>query len=212
MTPEVDSDTSLIAKYLRRYGRPRIQLFFILLLTGGVGVAASFGLLHLGLRPMWLRYPAAALCAYVFFLWVLRLWARRQLARPELVRELQRLKRVPEAAPGKPFNPDLVNWLDFLNVFDDIPVALVITGLLIAIALLVLVIAAAPLLLAEVLLDALLVAGIWHRLRQAGANQTMSAAVRTTRVPAALVILGLAAVGGFLQWIDPTADSIGDLF
>jgi hypothetical protein len=40
----------------------------------------------------------------------------------------------------------------------------------------------------------------------------MSAAVRATRVPAALVLLGLAVLGAVFQWINPAADSIGDLF
>jgi hypothetical protein len=207
------TDTSLIAKYLRRYGRPRAQLFLILVLTGAVGVLASIGLLHVGVRPMWLRYPIAAAAAYLFFLWVLRVWARRQLSRPEVVRELQGLRPGPEPAPGTSFSPPrFLDWLDFLSFVDDTSLSWILAGLLVAGVLVALVVAAAPVLLAEILLDALIVAGLWHRLRQAGANQTMSAAVRATRVPAALVLLGLAVLGAVFQWINPAADSIGDLF
>jgi hypothetical protein len=164
------ADASIIARYLERFGWPRIQLFFILLLTGVIGVGVSVCFLQLGLRLMWIRYPLAAAVAYAAFLWALRFWAHRQLARQDLLADLARAQQAPpEAAPAKSKSKlDILDWFDVLNVVDDVPVALAVAGVLAVLILLVLVIAAAPLLLADILLDALLVAGLWRRRTMAG--------------------------------------------
>ncbi|MDP1611001.1 MAG: hypothetical protein Q8M11_08060 [Sulfuritalea sp.] len=57
-------------------GFPRLQMFFLVTLTGAVGLAASFTLLHGGVESMPARYPLAVGCAYVAFLFLLWLWLR----------------------------------------------------------------------------------------------------------------------------------------
>lgn len=57
-------------------GFPRLQMFFLVMLTGTAGLAASFTLLHGGVESMLARYPLAVGCAYLAFLFLLWLWLR----------------------------------------------------------------------------------------------------------------------------------------
>lgn len=55
---------------------PRTQMGFLVGLTGGFGLLASFALLNAGIDSMALRYPLALGLAYMFFLSLLWLWLR----------------------------------------------------------------------------------------------------------------------------------------
>ena len=57
-------------------GYPRLQMFFLVMLTGAAGLAASFTLLHGGVDSMPARYPLSVGCAYLVFLFLLWLWLR----------------------------------------------------------------------------------------------------------------------------------------
>ncbi len=48
----------------------------LVLLTGGSGLVASYGLLQAGVTTMWLRYPLALCAAYGVFFFLLWLWLR----------------------------------------------------------------------------------------------------------------------------------------
>lgn len=57
-------------------GYPRLQMMMLVGLTGGAGFLTSYGLLHLGLHTIWLRYLLAMCGAYLAFLFLLWLWLR----------------------------------------------------------------------------------------------------------------------------------------
>ena len=61
---------------IERDSFPRVQMFFLVTLTGAAGFLVSFVLLHAGVDAMWLRYPAAVGMAYLAFLFLLWLWLR----------------------------------------------------------------------------------------------------------------------------------------
>lgn len=210
--------------YLRRYGAPRVQLFLILVLTGTVGATLSFILLRMGLKWMWLRYPLAACLAYLTFLVLLRMWAHHQLNRPDLVSYLDHERRLPvegTPAPSRAVEDtesrfdlgglDLLDLLDVPSSLDEIPVVLLVIVIILVIVAILSVLVIAPVLLAEVLLDGLLVAGLWRRFKQKGATESVWGTLRATYVPAMVVIAGLAAIGYLLHLIDPSARSIGDV-
>jgi hypothetical protein len=71
------------------------------------------------------------------------------------------------------------------------------------------VIYAAPLLLAEVALDAALVSAAYRKLRREDAGHWAGAAVRRTWIPATVLIVSLVAAGYALQRVVPEARSIG---
>lgn len=57
-------------------GFPRLQMFFLVMLTGAAGLATSFGLLRSGVDTMLVRYPLSVGGAYLVFLFLLWLWLR----------------------------------------------------------------------------------------------------------------------------------------
>jgi hypothetical protein len=61
---------------LRQSGFPRLQMFLIVVLTGGVGLLTSAGMLHAGFEVMWSRYLCAMLAAYGAFFVFVWLWLR----------------------------------------------------------------------------------------------------------------------------------------
>jgi hypothetical protein len=67
-----------LKRQLERESYPRLQMGFIVALTGAAGWLWSFLLLHAGVGSMALRYPLALLGAYGCFLLLLWLWLRTQ--------------------------------------------------------------------------------------------------------------------------------------
>ncbi len=70
----------------------------------------------------------------------------------------------------------------------------------------------APLLLAEVLFDAALAAGLYRRLRDVRGEHWLRTALRRTAAPFAALAVLLAVAGGILQHLAPEASSIGEVF
>jgi len=65
-----------LKRQLERESYPRLQMGFIVALTGAAGWLWSFVLLHAGVDGMALRYPLALVGAYGCFLFLLWLWLR----------------------------------------------------------------------------------------------------------------------------------------
>jgi len=212
-----------IAQYLRRKSQPRLLLFAILVFTGIVGAASSFLMLHVKFKAMYLRYPIAALIAYLVFLLLLRLWQSHQAHQPDLAIQLgtepnvhntPNVQMEHKKTGSKRSFLDALDAVDLLNVFDDAPgllICFLIAVIVGALALLGLVLSFAPILLAEVLLDGLLIAGIWKRFKKSGEDNPLRAAFRITRIPALIVILALFVIGYVFKLVDPSANSIGDV-
>jgi hypothetical protein len=212
--------------YIRRWRQPHLVLFVILVLTGAVGAAASFLLLHMGLIRMWLRYPIAAYAAYGAFLVCLHLWRDRLLSQPESAVEVERMAEEAESVGSgndpttKEFSQSKgsllsdLNPLDFVDLPDDPSAFLILAVIVMVVAALIIigfVIVTGPALLAEILLDGLLVSGLWHRFKKSGGEDPLGAAFRMTWIPALAVILLLAVAGWFLGLAVPSARSLGDV-
>lgn len=65
-----------LRRHLEQASHPRVQMAFIVALTGAAGLLFSFLLLQAGVHHMALRYPLALALAYLFFLFLLWLWLR----------------------------------------------------------------------------------------------------------------------------------------
>mgnify|MGYP000909012363 CR=1 FL=1 len=65
-----------LRRTLERDFYPRIQMGFIVFLTGGIGLLISFALLQAGIENMAVRYPTSLAGAYLGFLLLLWLWIR----------------------------------------------------------------------------------------------------------------------------------------
>lgn len=209
-------------EYFRRRGFPRFMLGIVLLLTGLAGFGISFGLLRAGLEAMWLRYPLAVLGAYGIFLLLMRLWVEIERRNfdpndPELLAALEADRPQPvftDRQKGKG------SWLDWLDLpVDLVPgdegclggvVVLVLFGAVLGlIGLVFAILAAAPALIAEVFVDAVLVGALYRRLKIAARENWLGTCIRKTWVFVVVTMFVLFAVGGYLTVSAPGAKSLG---
>jgi hypothetical protein len=115
-------------------------------------------------------------------------------------------------SPGDGASSLLVPDIDVDDAW-PVVVALIVGGIVLlgAAAALIYVVYYAPVLLAEIALDAALVTGIYRRLRKQDARYWLSSAIRHTWKPAVVITVCLFALGSVIQWAVPTARTIGDL-
>jgi hypothetical protein len=71
---------------------------------------------------------------------------------------------------------------------------------------------AAPVLLAEILVDGLLVTGLYQRLKKVERRHWLESAVRRTLLPVVLVAVLFTAAGYLMQRAVPEAQSIGGVW
>jgi hypothetical protein len=222
--------------YFQKRSFPRLMLGLILLTTGLIGFTVSYGLLHAGVHPMWVRYPVAVLVAYAVMLVLVRLWIEIEQRRfdPDDPVVLEAIQRVDERdleasteradadddkvgvakAKKKSSGFDLGdlggcgNLDGCVDVEGCIPLLLVgvVLGL---VAVLGITLAGAPVLLAEIFLDAFLIGALYRRLRVPAKEHWLATAVRKTWKSALITMVLLGIGGGALQYLVPGAHSIG---
>lgn len=214
-------------------GYPRAVVLFVLALSGGAAFLFSAATLRLGLEHMGVRYFLATLAGYATFLVLIRAWIayRRGFdeaadALSEIVDNIAQGDRHGNASEAARFaggrgggggggatwdSPSSAGVGDALNVDADElwPVILAVVCAIGALFALVYVVWAAPLLLAEVAVDAALVGTVYRRLRREDARHWLDAALRRTWLPALATSLLMLAAGFTLQWAAPGAQSIG---
>jgi hypothetical protein len=114
-------------------------------------------------------------------------------------------------------------FLDSINLnidldFDDEGCAVVLALAALALAILAglvvsfYVVWAAPALLAEILIDGLLVAGLYKRVKTAERRHWLRAAVRRTALPVVLTAVSFTAAGYLMQHAAPEARSVGEFW
>jgi hypothetical protein len=207
---------------LLRHGLPRFQMAVLLALTGATGFLASFVLLKLGVGSMTLRYPTAVALAYGVFLLLLRLWLKLQRDGWGDVADFgmnvfENSDFVVSDAPhpmggGASLARDSGSGLDFSFDLEGAGFLVLLAALLVAVAALgaaVWILWIAPGLLAEVLVDGLVLAALYRRLRQPQPTGWLTGAVRRTCVPALIVAVLLSGAGALLHQAVPGACSIG---
>ncbi len=202
--------------YFSQRSFPRFILGSILILTGLTGFGISFGLLRAGMESMAFRYPLAVVGAYAVFLMLVRLWAeweRAQFDADKVVVPGNEKKTVPVfREEGR--------WWDALDPTSAIDVGdgclpalvavLVVTAIVALVAAVVTAISAAPILIAEVFIDAVLAGALYRRLKIASQEHWLGTAVRRTWLYALGTAIILGAAGVVLDLYAPGSDSIGD--
>ncbi len=224
--------------YFRKRSFPRLMLGLILLVTGLVGGTVSYGLLHAGVHPMWLRYPVSVLAAYAVMLALVKMWIEIEQRRfnpddPALREAIQQVDERDLAATAETDGRDGAktaaagkkqkggfqlgdlgdlggcgNLDGCVDVEGCVPLLLVgvVLGL---VAVLAITLAGAPVLLAEIFLDAFLIGALARKLRAGPRENWLSTAVRKTWKSAAITAVLLGVGGWALQSIAPGAQSIG---
>ncbi len=230
---------------LERNDFPRLQMSFLVTITGAVGFLTSFLLLRAGLHEMSWRYLLACTVAYLAFLFLLWLWLKTK-AEDYADAILDALNSIPSPGHG---GAECVRYAgkggDFGGggahaSFDDVPAAIVpdasaADGVVgealgsagaageLAIPLFVLMLLAglilsslyvvysAPVLFAELLLDGLLAAGLYRRLRGVENRHWLETALSGTIWPFILTALLSFVAGWAMGQYAPEADTLGSV-
>jgi hypothetical protein len=200
----------------------RLAMGFILLLTGAAGVAASWGLLQAGLGQMWMRYPLSVLIAWGVFLLLLWIWIqieRRYFTADEEVAALLK-GRDPAEAMRRLKNDDssVLDWFsDVPDVGDGEGCFVLLIGLafvyliFFAAAAILNVLIGAPILFAEVFVDAVLVGALYKRIKPMQGQWWVLGAVRHTWRPVTLTAAALLVCALIFRYIAPNAHSAGEV-
>jgi hypothetical protein len=228
-----------IADELRARSSPRVQLALIMAAAGGAGFLASVVMLWTDVEAfdrMTIRYPAAALCGYAAFVLLIRLWIAMQRSAPDpggdvigdVLEDSLDLGRLPSAfrdhAPEvrgvSGANVRRGVWDSVfdrsggksgwdVDVGDSLWLAVAAVCVLGGVSAIVYVVAIAPVLLAEIALDAAVVSVLYRRLRRDETGYWLTTVLTHTWIPA-IVLVAFALLTGFaLEQLAPDARSIG---
>jgi hypothetical protein len=223
-TRSQSSRSRLVAEVRRRLDGetfPRLIVLCMLLAAGAAAFFASVLALDAGVESMALRYALATAVGYVVFLLLIRVWiAVRRGWTPEpdddVFGEGLELARRPDGAAGSGSSHGLVDaasdgfaWsFDLDDLWWLALIALAAFAGLVAVGF---VVYAAPVLLAEVALDAALVGTVYRRLRREDRGYWATTALRQTWAAAAVLVAFMAVLGFALQQVAPEAVSVGDV-
>ncbi|MBL8296977.1 MAG: hypothetical protein JNN30_01405 [Rhodanobacteraceae bacterium] len=225
-TPRVfnrDREVARHRRLLERLHSPRLQMSFIAAMTAAGGLLASYLLRMLGMSSMALRYPVAVGIAYLVFLFLLWCWLRRgdgddaaaedTVDAADLGVEVAASGRTEAASSAS----DAVADGGGLGIDADegVFIGLVVAGAVALGAVLLAsfsIISMAPVLFAELVVDAALAGGLYNHVRSIDRERHWftTALARTGWRFAALA--GVAsAVGWLITRLVPGADSLGAL-
>ena len=200
----------------------RLAMALILTLTGAAGVGASWGLLKAGLLQMWARYSLAVLLAWGVFLALVWCWMqveRRYFTADEQMAELLK-GRDPKEAMERLKNDDfsVLDWFDGVPDFTDsegcavLSVAVIVLGLIFfTIGAIFNVLMGAPILFAEVFVDAVLVGALYKRMKPLHGQWWVIGVARHTWKPVTLTAALLVVVAMFFSYLAPKAHTAGEV-
>ena len=219
---------------IERQQYPRLQMMIIVLLTGTAGFIASVVMLHFGVTTMALRYFLALCIAYAMFLFIIWVWLRWGADSGDIVdiADPGGWAGPQPSAPGysghggtfdgggASANYDSSSALSDGGgkVLDGVDVDIGDAGIPLAVAALIagvvfcalFIVYSAPLLFAELLVDGLLSASLYRRLRGLERHHWLQTALRRTVWPFVFAAVSVIAIGVCLSMYTPGAHSIGE--
>ena len=219
ITSRRDRLVERIRQHIEQQSYPRFEAFVLVSLAGMCGFIVSFALLSAGMTSMPIRYAISGLSGYVAFLALLGVyiaWKRRLDAdidvadAPDVVRHVDPSLPSSDRGASDSWSASDTSSGSWLDGFDDL--GWIVLALVAAVAGLIAVASivwAAPTLLAEVLVDALIVSSVSRHLADSERRDWTTMAIRRTWIPAAIVIIALVVGGWALQQAAPEATSIG---
>lgn len=208
-----------VRKVKNRLAAPRFQMMILLALTGGAGFLTSWALLRGGMDSMALRYPIAVGAGYLVFFLLLRIWIALQSdPLDHIVDVVEGCGELPEliVPSGHSAHSSSSDWEfpDFGLGDGEALVFLVVVAIVAVLGLGVVIYALylAPLLLAEVLVDGVLLVGLYKRLNRPQPTYWAFGAIKRTWVAAAIVAVTFFFAGAYFEKAAPDARSIGGVW
>jgi hypothetical protein len=210
---------TLVAEIQRRLDRdtfPRAIVLIMLVVAGAAAFLCSARALDAGLTSMAGRYVLATTVGYLVFLVLIRVWiAIRRGWFPDGEDVVDGVVDAPRTF-GRGSGGELVDaashGFDWSFDLDDLWwLALIVLAAGAGLLTVAFVVYSAPVLLAEVALDAALVGTVYRRLRREERGYWAMTALRQTWLSAAVLVTFMAVLGFALQQVTPGGDSIGDV-
>jgi hypothetical protein len=210
-------------RVLEKLASPRLSMCLIAALTGAAGLFASWLLLQCGVLAMWLRYPLAVVLAYGVFLFLLWCWLQTQPQQEEpdsgeladIGYDLGNTVSGSGRSSANLANDSSATDLPDIGDGEGAVIGLVIVALIaLGTALLAAfsIVTIAPVLLAELLVDVALAAGLYRHVRKIDRDRYwLRTALRHTAWRFAAVAVIAALAGLLFAWLVPGAVSLGDL-
>lgn len=219
------SEVTRVRADLVENGFPRLRMLLIVALTGGAGFLASFVLRALGVATMAVRYPAAVGVAYLVFLFLLWLWLRTS------AEDYADLADLPSGSnsrncsaechgevpvPGEPPVSDdggaISEVIGGAAQAEELAIPLLLLIAVAAVAFSSLwIVYSAPSLFAELLVDGVLSATLYRRLRGIETRHWLETAVRRTIAPFAITAVVAGFCGAVMHLYYPSATSLGEV-
>lgn len=226
---------------LERDSFPRLQMLLLVTITGASGFVASYVLLHAGLVEMWLRYLTSFGIAYLVFLVLLWFWLRTRAEDYTDLPDFSGSPSSGSGSSGTCYSGKGGDFggggasgsfdapSEHISVIGDSSssvgdaIGTVAEAEEFAIPLVVLVLAAAvlcsslfmiysaPILFAELVVDGVLSASLYRRLRGLETRHWLETAFRRTALPFALTAAIVSGSGFGMAIYAPEAHSIGDV-
>lgn len=226
---------------LERDSFPRLQMLLLVTVTGASGFFASYILLHTGLHEMWLRYLASFGAAYLMFLFLLWLWLRTKaqdyIDLPDISGSSSSgtgdmcttysghggdfggggttasfdapSPNLADAGDGSTSVGDALGSVADADEFAIPLLALVLAGALVCSS--IFMVYSAPALFAELLVDGVLSASLYRKLRGLETRHWFETALRRTAWPFVLTAVMVSATGWGMALYAPEAHSIADV-
>lgn len=226
---------------LERDSFPRLQMLLLVTLTGLSGLVASYSFLCAGLVEMWLRYLLAFGVAYLMFLILLWLWLRTRVEDYADLPDITESSSSGSGSSGTCYSgkggafdgggasgtfdvpAENISLIGDSGGFVDEALGTVAEAEEFAIPLFVLVfigmmafsslfmIYSAPTLFAELMVDGVLSASLYRRLRGFDTHHWLETALRRTALPFVFTAAIVSASGWAITFYAPEAHSIGDV-
>jgi hypothetical protein len=222
-----------VHRHLEERDWPRFMLFLMIAAAGFAGFIVSYGLLGAGMDSMALRYAVAGTTGYAAFLALLGVYVIWKRGGGEVEGDLfDAASEFDVRFPGSSSTPTYFSggqsggggassswgsgssgssggssWFD--GDVDFGWVLLVLAAAAAALLAVTYIVWTAPALLAEVLVDAVIVSAVSKRLGSIERRDWTATAIRQTWLPAAIMIGTLAVAGWALQKAAPETKSIG---
>lgn len=226
---------------LERDSFPRLQMLLLVAVTGASGFFASYIFLHAGLLEMWLRYLASFGVAYLMFLFLLWLWLRTTAEDYADFPDISGSPSsdtgdtgtlysgrggdfggggttasfdgppagITEVADGGSSVGDALGSVADADEFAIPLLVLVLAGALICSSMFM--VYSAPALFAELLVDGVLSASLYRKLRGLETRHWFETALRRTIWPFVLTAVLVSATGWLMALYAPEAHSIADV-